>query len=194
VASAKVKLRIESKAIASLAATTRPGGPQGRAEGDQGRGERSHASRPVGREGAWSPSGRGCSARVIGRKVKSYRGGAVITGIVGPRKGFRTVINGVPSTLSNTRIWLSTVGGKCGRRRRRCSPVRACRSRARRRSSSGPWQRVIYGKKVRSVAPRPFMRPAWEHNASCGRLGIIIQHLHRALKEFFARARSGRKR
>jgi HK97 gp10 family phage protein len=192
VASAKVKLRVESKAIASLAARL--------AQVDR------KAARKAIKAGVnevtqavlWDakalvPKRTGLLRKSLGRKVKSYRGGAVITGIIGPRKGFRTMINGV---FVNPVKYAHLV--EYGRREVRPKkkkllvgsgvPVAGKAAKF-----FGPWQRVIYGTKVRSVPPRPFMRPAWEHNRLRA-VGIIIQHLHRALKEFFARARSGRKR
>lgn len=118
----------------------------------------------------------------LGRKVKSYRGGAVVVGIVGPRKGFRVEYRG---KMIDPAKYAHLV--EYGRREVVVKKKKVLSS-----GSAGvgglPGQGVIFGKRVRSVAPRPFLRPAWEQNKQRV-VGIILKHLNLGVKKFFANAR-----
>jgi HK97 gp10 family phage protein len=178
----RVKFRIESTAIASLAKRL--------AELDR------KVARKAIRDGineatqavlwdakALVPIRSGQLRKSLGRKVVSKRDGSKIIGIVGPRRGFRIEYRGKmidPAKYAhlveygrrevvakNKKVLASGVAGVGGL----------------------PGQGVIFGKRVRNVPPRPFLRPAWEQNKSRV-VGIILKHLNLGVKKFYANARN----
>lgn len=137
------------------------------------------------------PKRSGQLRKSLGRKVKSYRGGAVIVGIVGPRKGFRVMYRGKwidPAKYAHLveygrrEVVAGTSKGKATGKKVLANGVAGV--------GGLPGQGQIFGKRVRSVPPRPFLRPAWEQNKARV-VGILLKHLNLGVKKFFANARGG---
>jgi HK97 gp10 family phage protein len=119
------------------------------------------------------PMRTGLLKKSLGRKVKSKMGGAVVYAVIKPRRG----------------VWVKADGGAVGTRTRfrngkkqvfvrkwqgefngkKVDPVKYAHlveygrrevvNKKKKVLSDGT---TIFGKKVRSVAPHPFLRPAWE--------------------------------
>lgn len=141
----------------------------------------------LGEARALVPRRTGQLRRSLGRKVKSYKGGAVILGIVKPRgkvkvKG-KYVAKFRKDFTGSTRFpGVGTV-----------DPVkyahlveygRAAVTRKRKKVLAGGG--VVWGVRVRAAAPRPFMRPAWERFRAASP-GVIKAYLDRALRDYWAK-------
>lgn len=186
--SAKVKMRIESQAVANLvkrlAALDRKVARKALKAGVN----------EVTKNVLWDakslvPKRTGLLRKSLGRKVKSYRGGAIIVGIIGPRRGFRTVYNGVPI---NPVKYAHLV--EYGRREVRVKKKKVLAGSGvplTKQVQQGPFRSVIFGVKVRSVPPRPFLRPAWEQNRTRA-VDVIVRHLRLEIIRFYGRARQKR--
>jgi HK97 gp10 family phage protein len=188
VPSAKIKMRIESKAIAALAGRL--------AEIDRkiARKALKAGINEVSKAVLWDakslvPKRTGLLRKSLGRKIKSYRNGAVIVGIIGPRKGFRLVINGVPVNPVKYAHLVEFGRREVRPKKKKVLAGSGIPVAGKASKQMGPYRQVIFGKRVRSVAPRPFLRPAWEHNKARA-VGVIIQALHAALRGIYRRAKS----
>ena len=174
--SARVKMRIESHAIKSLVEKL-AGLDRKVARKALKAGINDGTKAVLWDAKARTPRRTGLLRKSLGRKVKSYRGGAVIVGVIGPRRGFRMVIDGKPVNPVKY-AHLVEYG------RREVVPKK-------KKVLADKVGKVIYGRKVRAVAPRPFMRPAWESNK--GRVvEFVVERLRAAIKEFFRTARAAR--
>lgn len=183
---ASVTFRIESAAIAGLARRL--------AEVDR------KAARKAIRQGineasklvladakAGVPVRSGQLRKSLGRKVRATKDGKVIYGVIKPRAG----------------AWVKDQPGLVGRRKGGKVFVNKWRVKYKGRVINPVKYAhlVEYGHKmvghkpgkkvVGFVAPRPFLRPAWERNRQRV-TGLILKYLNRAVQAFFARARSGR--
>lgn len=116
------------------------------------------------------PRRTGLLKKSIGRRVQSYRGGTVVSGLVGPRRGFATVLPSGKKVNPAKYAHLVEFGRKV---------VVAKKALLLADRVEG----VVFGKQVRAVAPRPFLRPAWDANK--GRVtGEMVRQLNAALAEF----------
>ena len=181
--SAKIKMRIESSAInelvAKLASIDRKIGRKALKDGIN------EGTKVVTADAkAGVPRRTGQLRKSIGRKVWVKKGGAVIYGLVGPRKGFRTLYQG--KYIDPVKYAHLVEFG----RREVVAGVAKGKPTGKKVLSSGKGGQ-IFGKKVRSVAPRPFMRNAWESNEHRV-TQIVVEKLRQAITQFFAKARAKR--
>jgi HK97 gp10 family phage protein len=179
---AKVKFRIESAAVAELADKL--------AQMDR------KAARVALKKGvneatkivlwdakARTPRRSGQLRKSLGRLVKTYRGGAIVAGIVGPRKGFRVQWRG---KYIDPVKYAHLV--EFGRKEVVAGVGRGGKKTGKRLLSDGT---TVFGPRVRAVPPRPFLRPAWDENK--GRVvQVIIDALRKGLRDFLARYRGRR--
>ena len=91
--------------------------------------------------------------RSLGRRIKTYRQSGVTLGLVGPRKGFRTVIDGKPVDPINY-AHLVEFGRKA---------VRVKKARVLSAGKNAPGKKV-FGQEVRAALPWPYLRPAFDVN------------------------------
>jgi HK97 gp10 family phage protein len=173
--SAKVKFKIESQAVRELA--TRLALIDRKVARAALKAGVNEATRLV----MWAakslvPRRSGQLRKSLGRKVKVYRGGAVIAGIIGPRRGFRVQWKG---------RWIDPVNYahlvEYGRRE-----VVPTKKKVLADKVAGK----VFGSRVRSVPPRPFLRPAWEQNKDRA-VSAIVAALNDGLRKFLAKRRSG---
>lgn len=122
------------------------------------------------------PKGTGLLKKSIGRRVRSYRGGTVISGIVGPRSGFAITLPNGKKVNPAKYAHLVEFGRKA---------VKAKKALL----LADKFANVVFGKEVKAVAPRPFLRPAWDKNEARS-VGAIANALNAALAEFARGARS----
>lgn len=174
--SAKVKMKIESKAInalvARLAQLDRKVGKKALRAGIN------EATKVVTKDvKSLVPKRTGQLRKSIGRRVWTKRGGGIIYGIVGPRAGYRILYQG--KYINPTKYAHLVEFG----RREVVAGIAKGKATGKKVLSSGKDGGQIFGKRVRSVAPRPFMRPGWERNQRRV-VGIIIQKLYEALRDF----------
>jgi hypothetical protein len=149
----------------------------------------------LGEAKALVPRRTGQLKKSLGRKVKSYKGGAVILGIVKPRgkvrvKGqwvakFRKEFKGLGRWDKATRSFGSGT----------VDPVKYAHLVEYGRVAVVPkkkkvlaGQGVVWGARVRATAPRPFMRPAWERYRAASP-GIIRRYLDKAIKDYWAKGK-----
>lgn len=126
--------------------------------------------------------------KALGRKIVTYRGGAIVAGVIGPRKGFRVLWRGKyidPTKYAHLveygrrEVVAGKAKGKSTGKKVLADGVKG--------TSGLPGVGTIYGKRVRSVPPRPFMRPAWEQNKNRA-VGILINHLRKGIREHYRNA------
>lgn len=135
------------------------------------------------------PKRSGQLRKSLGRKVKGYRRGEIVSGIVGPRRGFRVVIGGVAVNPVNY-AHLVEFGRGVSRAGQR-SVIRSGRRTTEKTQSKvlssfytavAPDTARVFGPAVAPAAARPFMRPAWDENR--GRAAkILARHLSVALQK-----------
>jgi HK97 gp10 family phage protein len=179
VGKARVKCRVESRAIQSLmtklAALDRKVARKAIRKG------LNEAAKVVMWEAkALVPKRTGALRKSIGRKIWVKKGGAAVAAIIGPRKGFRVVYLGKP--IDPVKYAHLVEFG----RREVVAGVAKGKPTGKKALSSGKSGGKLFGKRVRSVAPRPFMRPAWERNKTRV-VGIVIKELVAGIKAYYAR-------
>lgn len=139
------------------------------------------------------PKRTGQLKKSIGRKVTVKKDGSKVIGFVGPRSGFRVVINGVPVNpikyahlveFGRREVVAGKAKGKATGKKVLSGDGRPLTGKA--AKQAGPFRRVIFGKRVRSVPPRPFLRPAWDA-ISGSASGILVRHLEKAIRDFAAK-------
>lgn len=124
------------------------------------------------------PKRTGLLKKSIGRQVRSYRGGTVVSGIVGPRSGFATTLKNGKKVNPAKYAHLVEFG-------RRAVKVKKALILADR------FAKQVFGEEVGAVAPQPFLRPAWDKNEA-----RAVDELAKALNEAiaaFARGARGRR-
>ncbi len=183
--SAKISMRIESKAIggliAKLAALDKKVARKALRAGI------SAATKVVMWDAkALVPVRSGQLRKSIGRKIWTKKGGAVIAGIVGPRRGFRVVYLG---KYIDPVKYAHLV--EFGRREVVAGKAKGKATGKKVLSSGRPPMlgAQVYGVRVKSVPPHPFMRPAWERNKTRV-VWLIIRELVKGVKVYYARAGS----
>lgn len=103
------------------------------------------------------PKDTGLLRKSLGSKVKAYRQSGVVVGLVGPRKGFKQEVT-------------RKGGGKM-----QADPVRYAHLVEFGRKEVTTTKTVlsdgttVFGRSVRMVPPRPFLRPAWDQNKAAVR-------------------------
>lgn len=133
--------------------------------------------------------------RALGRRVRSYHG-TVVTGIVGPRRGFRVVIGGVavnPTKYSHL-VEFGRAAVRAGQRSVISGGSRKTTKTGTRILSSfytavAPDKAKAFGPAVGPAAPRPFMAPAWDKNRRAA-ARILARHLSQALDRAAGRGAS----
>lgn len=135
------------------------------------------------REGV--PKRTGMLRKSLGRKVIVQRGGAKVLGVVKPRGGekYSRVVNG--KKVSPIRYAHFVEFGRVF--------VRVKNKKALVASAPGPGgtNYVVFGKQVRAVPPRPFLRPAWEKHEPRA-VPILHEWLHKAVQDYWKRTRTRR--
>ncbi len=119
----------------------------------------------------------------LGRLVRVYRNSKVVVGIIGPRRGFKVQYRGK---------WVNPVNYahlvEYGRRE-----VRVKKKKVLSEGSAGPGELpgigTVFGKRVRAVPPRPFLRPAWERNRLKA-TRTLLAHLRAGFRQYLAGGRS----
>lgn len=178
--SAKIKMRLDSSAITSLIGKL--GALDKKVAKKALRAGISAASRRVMMDAkALVPKRSGQLRRSIGRKMWMRKGGSVIAGIIGPRRGFRVVYLG---KYIDPVKYAHLV--EFGRREVVAGKAKG-KGTGKKVLSEGGRGGVVYGVRVRSVPPHPFMRPAWERNKARA-TGLIIQELVKGIRTYYARA------
>lgn len=124
------------------------------------------------------PRKTGLLRKSIGRRVRSYRGGSVISGIVGPRSGFATTLANGKKVNPAKYAHLVEFGRKAVKVKKALL-------------LADKFAKAVFGTEVKAVAPRPFLRPAWDKNESRS-VGEIAKALNAAIAEF-ARGARGRR-
>lgn len=131
------------------------------------------------------PKRTGMLRKSLGRKVIMQRGGAKVLGIVKPRGGekFSRVING--KKISPARYAHLVEYGRVF--------VRVKNKKVLSASAPGPGgtNYVVFGKQVRAVPPRRFMRDAWDANEPQA-VPILHEWLHKAIQNYWKRTRTRR--
>lgn len=128
------------------------------------------------------PKRSGQLKKSMGRRLKSYRG-EVVTGIVGPRRGMKADIGGVPvdATKYGHLVEFGRGEVKAGSKRKgkgRVDTGKGVLSSF--YTAVAPEQGKVFGPVVKPVAPRPFMRPAWDQVKGKA-AGIIAAQITKAL-------------
>lgn len=188
--SLRMKMKVDGAAIAKLAAKL------GQIDRKIARKALKQGINEITKNVLWTakslvPKRTGQLRRSLGRIVKVYRGGSTVVGIVGPRKGFKIVINGVPINpvkyahlvefgrrevvAKNKKVLAGDGTPLAGRAAK---------------SYKGGAGKVFFGKKVRSVPPCPFMGPAWDE-AEKTATETILGYLRQAMKGLFSGGVSG---
>lgn len=88
--------------------------------------------------------------KAIGRRVRKYRAGAVVVGLVGPRRGFRIVLPNGKTVDPVKYAHLVEFGRRA--------------VTAKKKLLADKLGGVVFGKSVRAAAPKPFLRPAYDAN------------------------------
>jgi HK97 gp10 family phage protein len=180
VAGSKVRCRVESRAVAELLA--RLAGLDRKVARKALRKGLTEATRVVMWDArALVPKRTGTLRKSIGRKVWTKRGGAVIAGIIGPRKGFRVLVRGRP--VNPVRYAHLVEFGR-----------RAVVAKKKATGAAGVLSEgkggEVFGPRVASAAPRPFMRPAWERNKD-RIVAVLVRELENGVRLYYARRASG---
>lgn len=122
----------------------------------------------------------------LGRKVKTYRQSKVVVGIVGPRKGFRVVINGVAVNPSNYAhlVEFGRAAVKAGQKKNRRGKVTdtGLSVLSSKFSAVSPEEPQVFGPEVGPAAPRPFLRPAWGRVRPTAN-AVLRRHLDKAIRD-----------
>lgn len=125
-----------------------------------------------------TPRGRGQLRKSMGRVVRVLRSGKGVLGKVGPRSGYRIMVNGKP--VDPIRYAHIVEYG-----RKALTPKKKKVMADAWRGGSG-WQGTIFGKRVRAVAPTGFMRRSWD--AVRSRVtGILTHHLKAGIRKFWTK-------
>src|SRR6185369_7962783 len=105
---------------------------------------------------AKAPKDSGLLKKSIGSKVVTYPATNTVVAIIGPRKGFKQQVTGKVSGQTRTED-PALIGHllEFGRK--------AVRVKSKKVLSDGS---VVYGREVREVAPKPFLRPALDSSKS----------------------------
>jgi HK97 gp10 family phage protein len=126
----------------------------------------------------------------LGRKVKTYRESKIVVGIVGPRKGFRVIINGAAVNPSNYAHLVEFGRGpvKAGQKKNRRGKVSDTGQSvlSSKYSAVAPAEPQVFGPEVGPAAPRPFLRPAWDRVRPTAS-AVLRRHLEKALKDLLAK-------
>lgn len=123
------------------------------------------------------PKRTGLLKKSIGRRVRSYRGGTIISGIVGPRSGFATTLKNGKKVNPAKYAHLVEFGRKAVKVKKALL-------------LADKFAKQVFGKEVAAVAPRPWLRPAWDKNEGRA-VGELAKALNEAIAEF---ARGARRR
>jgi HK97 gp10 family phage protein len=108
----------------------------------------------------------------IGRKVKGYRGGAVVVGLVGPRRGFRITLPDGRTVDPAKYAHLVEYG-------RGASRVKKKKVLADKIAGK------VFGKEVAPARPKPFLRPAFDANRA--KIPVVMaREMNRGLAAFAA--------
>lgn len=147
------------------------------------------------------PARTGALRKSLGRFVKVQPGGQSVLGVVKPRAG----------------VWMADAPDLAGRRMARNGKTRVFVQKFKTEFQGRPVNPVkyahlveygrvavtvkkkkvlagggvVFGTHVAAMAPRPFMRPAWEKVRTAAP-GIMARFLEEALKKFWTKARSGK--
>lgn len=138
----------------------------------------------------------------LGRKIKSMKGGAVVYAVVKPRSG--VWVKSAPGVVGRAgkgkragktfvNKWRVEIGGKMVNPIKYAHLVEFGRREVvpkKKKVLADKVGKVIYGRRVRSVAPQPFLRPAWERYRVQAP-GIIGAFVRRAIAEFWKKSRGG---
>lgn len=125
----------------------------------------------------------------LGRRVRGYRRGEVVSGIVGPRRGFRVVIGGV--AVNPVKYAHLVEFGRGVSRAGQRSVIRSGRRVTEKTQSKvlssfytavAPDTAKVFGPVVGPAAARPFMRPAWDENRGLA-ARVLARHLSLALQK-----------
>lgn len=141
------------------------------------------------------PERSGQLRKALGRRVRTYRQSRVVVGIVGPRKGFRVLVNGVPIDPSNYAHLVEfgraavKAGSKKTRQGKQVDTGRAVLSSQ--STAVPPDQPDVFGPEVGPAAPRPFLRPAWDAVRPTAN-AVLKKHLDAAIKAVLSRRTLGR--
>lgn len=132
------------------------------------------------------PKRTGMLRKSLGRKVIVQRGGTKLLGIVKPRSGekYGRVING--KKISPIRYAHLVEFGRAAVRVKTKTVLIAGPGKG-----AGPY--VVFGKSVRAVPPRPFMRPAWEKNEP-QTVPTLHRYLEAAIRAYWKKTRAARAR
>ena len=133
--------------------------------------------------------------RSLGRKVKTYKGGGLVYGVVKPRAGVK--VKGVwtpkfrkqfPGTGKFDKATKAFGAGFV-------DPVKYAHlveygrvAVTVKRAKVLAGQGRVWGRRVRAMAPRPFMRPAWEKYRAASP-GIIAGFVHEAIRRYWSGSR-----
>lgn len=110
----------------------------------------------------------------LGRRIKVYRNSRVVVGIVGPRTGFKILVDGKPV---NPAKYAHLV--EYGRAAVRVKNRKVLSSL---KTAVPPDQPGVFGPTVAAVPPRPFLRPAWDAQKVRAKW-VLMRHLSNALRE-----------
>ena len=144
------------------------------------------------------PRGTGQLRKSLGRKIKSTKGGAVVYAVVKPRSG--ALVKSGPGVVGRAgkgnragqtfvNKWRVEIGGKVVNPIKYAHLVEFGRREVvpkKKKVLADKVGKVVYGKRVRAAAPRPFLRPAWDRYRVQAP-GIIAAFVHRAIAEFWAK-------
>jgi hypothetical protein len=118
----------------------------------------------------YAPAESGLLRRSLGTRVQVYRRSGAAVGLVGPRSGFRQTRAGRVRTALGKRILKGvTLGGRKNAVNQIRNPTKYAHlvelgrkgfSAKKAKVLAGPLR--VYGRKVRAVAPRPFLKTAWD--------------------------------
>ena len=124
------------------------------------------------------PERTGQLRKSLGRRVRVYRRSRVVVGIVGPRRGFKVVVGGVP--VDPARYAHLVEFGRAAVRAKEGGLLSS------EKTAVAPDQPRVFGRSVGPVPPRPFLRPAWDAHKARAKF-VLLRHLAAALRDVLKR-------
>lgn len=113
----------------------------------------------------------GLLRKSLGRKIKTYRRSGVVVAILGPRKGFRKVVNGKPVDPVRYAHLVELGRGAVAVKKARIL-------------SSGT---KVFGRRVRPAPAKPFLKPAFQQGKKAAE-AIIIGIIWNEVRKLAGRA------